>query len=129
MQAPLASVSGVRVSLTVTMAHPTACRALAWCSCAISAHHLRKRLDLRGAGRAASLTDVLVLLAVEEHEEKALADRHRLPAARAVEEARLERPVALGLLAASRRSTEHGQWLTRRLGRRNGACRLSDRPV
>ena len=103
MHVPLPSVSGVRVSLTVTIAHATERRAFAWCSCApTSPHHLRQRLDLAGAGRAAPLTDVLVLLTVEQDEEESLAHRHRLPAARTVEQTRLERSVAFGLVTASR---------------------------
>src|SRR5256886_14413419 len=68
----------------------------------MSAHHARQRLDLGRARRAAALADVLVLLAVEQHEEEALADRHRLAAAGAVEQARLERAVALGRARAAR---------------------------
>src|SRR5690349_5072059 len=125
MHVPLPSVSGVRVSLTVTIAHATARRAFAWCSCApISL------LDLAGARRAAALADVLVLLALGQHEQQPLAHRHRLTAARTVEQARLERSVALGLLTASRRRPpEHAAWLTRRLRHRNGACRVGNRPL
>ena len=72
----------------------------------------RARLDLRGARRAAALADVLVLLAVEQHEEEPLADGHRLTAARTVEQARLERAERLSLLAAARRTTQHALgWL------------------
>src|SRR5438105_8810424 len=92
MHVPLPSVSGVRVSLTVTIAHATPRRAFAWCSCApMSLLHLAR------AWRAAALADVLVLLAVEKNEEQPLAHRHRLAAARTVKQARLERSVALGL--------------------------------
>src|SRR5205814_1701177 len=45
----------------------------------MSAHHARQRLDLGRTRRAAALADVLVLLAVEQHEEEALADRQRMP--------------------------------------------------
>src|SRR5207247_3923160 len=73
----------------------------------MSAHHARQRLDLGRTRRAAALADVLVLLAVEQHEEEALADRHRLAAAGAVEQARLERAVAFGHTRARRAATEH----------------------
>src|SRR5439155_6580901 len=66
------------------------------------------RLDLRGARRAAALTDVLVLLPVEQHEEEPLPDGHRLAAAGAVEQGRLERLVPLGLPPPARRTTHHG---------------------
>src|SRR2546427_7116175 len=88
----------------------------------MSAHHARQRLDLGRARRAAALADVLVLLAVEQHEEEALADRHRLAAAGAVEQARLERAVALGRARAARgAATEHAGWLARNAGGRNAA--------
>src|SRR5262245_29175801 len=125
MQVPLPSVSTVRVSLTVTIAHATVRRAFAWCSCAPTS-----LFHLAGAGRAATLADVLVLLAVEEHQEQPLAHRHRLAAARAVDQARFERAVARGLLTASRRrSPEHAAMVNasaaspqRRLPRRGPAA-------
>src|SRR5262249_23055986 len=43
----------------------------------------------------ALLTHVLVLVAVEEHQEEPLPHRHRLPAVRTEEEARLQRSVCL----------------------------------
>src|SRR5438876_4228546 len=71
----------------------------------MSAHHARQRLDLGRTRRAAALADVLVLLAVEQHEEEAFADRHRRAAAGAVEQARLERAVPFGRARAA--ATEH----------------------
>src|SRR5262249_51866452 len=44
---------------------------------------------------------------------------HRLPAARTVEQARLERAVAIGLAAAAGRTTQHGRELDHRVRRRN----------
>src|SRR5437870_10423327 len=73
----------------------------------MSAHHARQRLDFGRTRRSATLADVLVLLAVEQHEEEALADRHRLAAAGAVEQARLERAVPFGRARAARGTTEH----------------------
>src|SRR5262249_23432971 len=52
-------------------------------------------LDLRGTGRPALLAHVLVLVAVEEHQEEPLPHWHRLPAVRTEEEARLQRFVCL----------------------------------
>src|ERR1051326_1419558 len=89
-----------------------------------SSHQLRKRFHLRGTRRAALLADVFVLLAVEEDEEQPLADRHRLPAARAVEQARLERAERLGRTAA-RRPSGHAAFVSRSAGppqRRGRAC-------
>src|SRR5437867_8124609 len=89
-----------------------------------SARQLREGLHLRGARRAALLADVLVLLAVEENEEEPLADRHRLPAARAVKQARLERAERLGR-AAARRTSEHAAFVSRSAAppqRRGCAC-------
>src|SRR5438094_8470839 len=88
----------------------------------MSAHHARQRLDLGRTRRAAALADVLVLLAVEQHEEEAFADRHRLAAAGAVEQARLERAVALGRARAARgAATEHAGWVARNARGRSAA--------
>src|SRR6266446_8036253 len=90
----------------------------------MSAHHARQRLDLGRARRATALTDVLVLLAVEQHEEEALADRHRLAAARAVEQARLERAVACGRARGA--ATEHASMVSPERRRPQRRERASD---
>src|SRR2546426_914606 len=88
-------------------------------------------LDLDGARRAAGLADVLVLVAFGKDEEKAFADGHRLAALRAVEEARLERFIRLGLARPARGTTEHGRNLPRPAGHGNrtrGRSRVLARP-
>src|SRR5882724_8385620 len=83
-----------------------------------SPHHARQRLDLGRARRAAALADVLVLLAVEQHEEEALAHRHRLAAAGTVEQGRLERAIARGRARGARRAaTEHAPMVSPERGR------------
>src|SRR5437016_13904259 len=99
----------------------------------MSAHHARQRLDLGRTRRAAALADVLVLLAVEQHEEEALADRHRLPAAGAMEQARLERAVACGRARGARgAATEHAPMVSperRRPQRRERGCPRAPAPL
>src|SRR5262249_8386057 len=73
-----------------------------------SARPSGERLDLDRARGPATLADVLVLLAVEEHQEEPLPYGHRLAALRAVQQARLERPVRLGLSAARRAPLQGG---------------------
>src|SRR5262245_40322009 len=95
--------------------HGTAGRTLAVRVVLVRSHpgseRLGVRLDLGGAGRTATLADVLVLVALEEHQEEPLADGHRLAAARAVEQRRLEGPVGLWLASPWWATTQHGRGL------------------
>src|SRR4029077_3193254 len=73
--------------------------------------------------------DVLVLVALGEHQEEPLPDGHRLAAAGTVEEARLERPVSFGLPPAARRTTDHGRGIIARRRRRQSVAPPRVRPV